>query len=104
MADRFTAITMSILCSALSVIMILIWQLVECRFLVNTAFQAGVVGERSTLAVLTAFRLLAARTSPQGWASYAYPARALSHCKAKRATSREFFKSSLSLMCDRWVS
>ena len=28
----------------------------------------------------------------------------LSHCSAKRATSREFFKSSLSLMCDRWVS
>jgi len=30
--------------------------------------------------------------------------RAFSHCKAKRATSREFFKSSLSLMCARWVS
>src|SRR5439155_11012912 len=30
--------------------------------------------------------------------------RALSHCRAKRATSREFFRSSLSLMWARWVS
>ena len=30
--------------------------------------------------------------------------RACSHCRANRATSREFFRSSLSLMCALWVS
>jgi len=34
----------------------------------------------------------------------AYALRASTHWTAKRATSREFFKSSLSLMCARCVS
>jgi hypothetical protein len=40
---------------------------------INTGFQAGVVGERSTLAVLTAFHLLAARLMPKAGRPFALP-------------------------------
>src|ERR1044072_328680 len=33
--------------------------------------------------------------------AHTYASRACSHCRAKRATSREFFRSSLSLICAR---